>query len=344
MKIKVFSGSPEEWNSRVIQSATYGFWSDYNWLLFNKSIGKNIELYSVQSDSEEPIGYFAIEIVKRKFTRYGYILGGVYIVSNFAEYFDISDFSSFCNKFAKANGLFTIRFDVFENSIFELLIKNSGKIKTSFAMGLPRYFGEINLNQNVEDLKKNISSSSKNNINKATKLGLEVKEVTSQDGVKTFYSLMSETTSRKGFLNHSFDYFKSQFEYFLSLGNSARLFICYKDDIAISAAWVNIFGTVAYYTHGASTSDQNLAKLRSQYFLQWSLIELFKKEGFDIYNMWGVLPSKYIVNKSIKGVSDFKYNMGCSVGKVSRLYEFRYGITGFFNKLYDFYVYRSDRF
>lgn len=317
------------------------FYQRQGWADFLLSLGHDLEIYVIQKD-EKLVGNFFIEYHRRKIAKYGYIPAGIHFsndISTKDETEIYSAFSEFLRSKAKEKKLRTIRFDYYGKLDLDNL-----DYDRSLSAGLPKYSWQIDLAQSVEDIRRAMSDSTRHNINKAEKSGLIVKKAESVEQVKEFYNLMTETTKRKGFLNFGLDYFTSQFE--ALGGNLCDLYICYHEETPISAAWINYGVDTIFYTHGASTSNRDLAKLRSPYLLQWKLMMESKERGFKYYNMWGVLPD-YMENTDnpLKGVSDFKKSFGGEYYNSRGLFEV---YTGYFAKLftryYDWWAYRGDRY
>lgn len=334
----------ESENSKHFQQETFSakfFYNQFGWSKFLSSIGYEVESFFILLNGEI-IGNFFIEYHRRRFARYGYIPSGVNLnssitKSNETEFFIA--FSEFLKKKCRDMRVNSIRFDYFGH----LDLDNLG-YDISLSAGIPKYMWEIDLTNELEEIKKAMSDSTRHNVNKGERSSIKfIKGETSKE-VLDFFSLMSETTNRKGFMNFNSEYFKSQFD--LLKGGLCDLFLCYIDDIPISAAWINYGTDTVFYTHGASTSNREFSKLRSPYLLQWSIIKEMKTKGFKKYNMWGVLPD-HMKNSghSLLGVSDFKKSFGGEYLNSRGLFEVYSGkIQRLFVRAYDWWVYRDDRF
>lgn len=317
------------------------FYQRQGWADFLIALGYDLEIYVIEKD-DKLIGNFFIEYHWRRVTKYGYVPTGIHFsepISLSEETEIYSAFSEFLTAKAKEKDLRSIRFDYYGRLDLDNL-----NYDRSLSAGLPKYSWQIDLTQSVEEIRKAMSDSTRHNINKGEKSEIEVRKAETSQQVKEFYDLMTETTRRKGFINFSLEYFKLQLD---SLkGNLADLYIAYYKDQPVSAAWINYGIDTMYYTHGASTSNKELSKLRSPYLLQWKLISEAKERGFKYYNMWGVLPD-YLQNTDnpLKGVSDFKKSFGGEYYNSRGLFEV---YSGYFPRLitrfYDWWTYRGDRY
>lgn len=325
---------------KVGSSAKF-FYHREGWIDFLKKLNYNLEPFVIKKD-EEYIGNFFIEYHKRRFTKYGYLPGGISFVRELstAEEKEIfTAFSEFLKKKVKEKKIWSLRFDY-----YGALDLDNLDYDISYAAGLPKYSWEIDLTKSIEDIRHEMSSSTRNNINKGERSEIEIKKAETTKEVSEFFNLMKETTRRKGFFNFNMEYFKLQFDDLKGVLSDAH--IAYYKDKPIAAAWINYGSDTVFYTHGASTSDRELSKLRSPYLLQWKLINEAKERGFKKYNMWGVLPS-YLDNSGadLKGVSDFKKSLGGDYFNSRGLFEV---YSGFFPRLitraYDWWIYRGDRY
>lgn len=87
----------------------------------------------------------------------------------------------------------------------------------------PRYTFRIDLDKNMEELKKCFSKTTIQRINKGESLGTKVR-LGSIDDIETFNNLMEITESRKGFISHDLEYYKKLFEIY-GKDNKVDLFI-----------------------------------------------------------------------------------------------------------------------
>src|SRR5690606_12296395 len=294
--------------------------------------------------NKKPIGIFFIEIYKRKFVSYGYIPSGIHVIdSRFLNKEKLfKELNVFLKSFCREKKISAVRFDLLDKGIDPKLLERSGFLK-SLAPGLPRYFWEIDLTKSVEDLRHDMSKSTRYNINKGERSHLQVVKAKSMDDVEEFYKLLSDTTERKRFLNFQEDYFLLQFHELHSIGMMDIYIVKYIDKY-ISGALINFYKDKAYYTHGASTSNIVLAKLRSPYFLQWKIMTELKEKGFKTYNMWGVLGDDDSKG-GLKGVSDFKKSFGGNLVPSFGVWEvYSNPIKYSLHRLYDLWVYRNERY
>jgi len=170
----------------------------------------------------------------------------------------------------------------------------------------PRYTQIINLEKDVEDIKKEMKSKCRYNIKVAEKHNIEVSiENMSQDNLKRFYALYKETFTRSNFEGKKFQLFEN-------LANSckhiAKLYFAKKDGQDLAAAIIIYFADRSTYLYGGSSNQGR--KYMPTYLLHWKIMEDAKINRFKEYDMWGVAPASSKENHSWKGISEFKMKFG----------------------------------
>ena len=167
--------------------------------------------------------------------------------------------------------------------------------------------------------------------------------VESDEQVKEFSKLMKETTNRKNFSNFDYRYFKEEL-HLLGKDEMCEIYLVKYKDNYLAGCLINYYKDTAYYTHGCSTSDSNLSKLRAPYFLQWEMIKKSKERGYKKYNMWGVYPSSMTKKGPLSGVSEFKRSLGgYEINLIGGL-DYGKSIRYKLQRIVDWYIYRNERY
>ncbi len=337
MNIVTSDITDSKWDDFVGQNSVIdGYWYYSAWLNFLISYGINLEKFCIYDNIQGLVGLFCIEISRLKFASFGYIRGGVIIKKTFKN-FDFEKFKKFLYFKSKQLKLHTIRIDNISDISDVCNLNFSDYFPISLAVGLPKYFAVINLDLDEKLLWKNISSSSKNNINKGKRLDFEVEETKNLDIV---YKILRETSNHKNFKLPSINYFQKQLE--LLPSGFIKFFVLSLQGNILSVAVIHRSNRSVFYTYGGSSKDPLLSKYRSQYYLQWYLLTKFKNEGFKEYNMWGVLKDQK--SSDLSGVSEFKKNLGAEIKYENTLLEYRKSGVGLLKQIiYDFIVYKKDR-
>ncbi len=355
LKFEKYSEDKKQiWEKINLEAENSSFLSSINWIDFQKSLGKEIDQYFIileVGDREYEIGILYIEIYRRKFIKYAYVPYGPVIVGDpmneqeFADFF--TQLKNFMQDYIFQNFLTLFRFDPLLPKKYSENLKNLG-FKTSLAPAQAKDVWELDLDQNEDELRSKMSDSTRYNINRSSRSELELVKATTIEEVKAFSDLMNETTQRKGFGNYDFEYFKKQFDALNPKGMTDIFLARYRAKY-ISGALINYYNETAYYTHGASTSDRTMSKLRSPYFLQWEIMKYAKEKGFRKYNMWGILPKSLPENKKAKnpmnGVSEFKRSFGGKeINYVGPMEIYNDNLRYLLHRAIDFWSYRKDRY
>ena len=202
----------------------------------------------------------------------------------------------------------------------------------------------IDLEKLEDDILAEMKPKWRYNIKLAEKKWVEVKIIDKTDentpwkkyswGIKKFYNLVLETTSRDKFNWNTFDYYKT----FLNLIEESELLLAYADDGEVIAWWIFVFWDEAsIYYYWTSTSNKKYRNLMAPYLLQWEAIKIAKEKGSRIYDfLW--VSSPWEINSELEWVTSFKLKLTKNVVNVSDSYiwinkKFKYNILNIFRKI-----------
>jgi hypothetical protein len=168
----------------------------------------------------------------------------------------------------------------------------------------------LDLSQSIEELRKNLSSEWRRNLNRAVRSNLRLIEGEGEDLYEVFLNLQKEMLHRKKYVP-GVDY-----ETFRMIQNDLRpdlkmrIMVCEFEREPICAAICSAIGDTGIYLFGA-TADKGL-KLNGSYVLQWRIIEWLKERNCRWYDLGGVDPI------GDPGVYHFKKGLAGKDGKVER--------------------------
>lgn len=332
------------WDELNNSSDNSTFLTSTHWINFQKTLGKDIEQFLIK-DENNPIGILYIEKYKRSKAKFAYspynpVLKSALNEDQVKEVWE--SIKVFMKEYIDQNGLTLFRMDPYtpKNNI-GLFLKLD--FKSSLAPTQAKDMWVIDLTKPEDELRAAMSSSTRHNINKGLKSEMVIEKAENSFQVKEFGELMGQTTTRKGFSNFDTNYFVKQFDALHSKGRTDVYLARYQGK-AIAGALINYHKDTVYYTHGASTSDRELSKLRAPYPLQWTIMKECKQKGFKKYNMWGVLPEN-AKNNTMKGVSDFKKSFGGEIiNLVGGLEIYNNPVKYNMHRLLDWWAYRKDRY
>jgi len=173
---------------------------------------------------------------------------------------------------AAANHLTAIKADYVE-------LRSAHELSCDWPVSLRKISMTLQLDADPENLWKNFSSKHRNNVRRVQKQGLRVvgggKEL-----LQEFYAVMEASWASLGTPLYSFSYFAAIVEAF---GDAIRIFICYKDDTAIAAAFNGHFGdTVEGMWAGGVPEHRDL---QANYVLYWEMMRDACVRGFKRYHL-----------------------------------------------------------
>ncbi len=147
----------------------------------------------------------------------------------------------------------------------------------------PRYVFRLYLNgRNEEELLASFHQKTRYNIRVAIKKGVNVK-IEDISKVDDFYKIMLETGVRDNFVIRNSAYFKRLLE---ALGEHARLYMAYLNDIPIAGTIAVSYGNKVWYLYGASSDSYR--NVMPNYLLQFEMIKWAVEQGAEIYDFRGV--------------------------------------------------------
>lgn len=202
------------------------------------------------------------------------------------------------------------------------LIENTTKFsgfKTTPYGFQPQHTLVLDLKKSEEELLKEMKPKGRYNIKIAEQKGVQIREVndpnskTFNHDLDAFYDLISETTQRDNFSGHDKNFYKN-FLKTLAPEKKATLYLADYNGKVIAGILMTFFGKTATYYYGASGNEDR--NVMAPYLLQWHAIKEAKKNGFEVYDFFGIAPSQnepaQLKNDAHpwQGVTDFKRKFG----------------------------------
>lgn len=203
----------------------------------------------------------------------------------------------------------------------------------------PAWTQTLDLTKSEDELLKNMKSKTRYNIKLSEKKGVTVKELSDNEGFKTFSDLYFQTCKRQKYFGHTREYHKIIWETLKN--NIAHILIAFYNDIPLAAYELFYFKNKFYYTYGG-TSDK-FRNLMASNLLMWEAIRLGKKLGASEFDMWGSLPPDYDQNNDWAGFTRFKEGYGTKFVETIGSYDlvidpFLYAIYNITDKIRKFYL------
>lgn len=160
----------------------------------------------------------------------------------------------------------------------------------------------LDLAPSEDELLAAMRKTTRYEIKRGQKMGVEVTVSDKADDLPAFFSLYEKTAARHKFVGHKG--IEDEFQVFAPAG-LALLYVARFEGTVLASAMVEFWGGQAMYRHGASVPS----KVPGSYLLQWEAIREAKKRGMLVYNFWGIAPEDNL-NHPWRGISLFKIGFG----------------------------------
>ncbi|MFS8159434.1 MAG: lipid II:glycine glycyltransferase FemX [Candidatus Roizmanbacteria bacterium] len=168
-------------------------------------------------------------------------------------------------------------------------IKKGSLLKPSPHPLFPRWTQIIDLTPSEEELKARLKSKTRYNIGLAVKKGVEIKEMTDDQGFEIFLTLYFDTTKRQKYKGHTKNYHKIIFDHMKN--GLAHILITFYQGKPLSAYELFHFKDRLYYPYGGSSVEHR--EVMASNLLMWEALRLGKRLGVSSFDLWGSLPPDY---------------------------------------------------
>ncbi|MBU0619308.1 peptidoglycan bridge formation glycyltransferase FemA/FemB family protein [Patescibacteria group bacterium] len=149
-----------------------------------------------------------------------------------------------------------------------------------------QYTFQIDLTKTEKELLTQMKPKTRYNIRLAANKGVKIVLDSTDQGFKQYLQLRSTTLKRQQFFDHTEDYKWQMWHQLYPAGMAHLLKAVYQNQTL--AAWVLFtFKNRLYYPYGAS-SDQYREVMASN-LLMWQAMRFGKKQGCQIFDLWGSL-------------------------------------------------------
>ncbi len=197
------------------------------------------------------------------------------------------------------------------------------------------YYGHnLNLLQDEQENYSKFKSSTKRNIRKAIKEGVEIKVCNTLDSVKEFYGLNCITRKMHGLPPQPYFFFRKIFDHIISKNLGIVVLASYKGKTIAGAVYFH-FGEKAIYKYGAS--EWRFQQLRANNLVMWSAIQWYCQNGYKSLSFGRT-------DHDHKGLMQFKNGWGAEE-KIIKYYRYDIKkkafinggshVSGFHNKVFN---------
>lgn len=280
----------EEWNSLITHHASYSFFHSAEWASVLKDSYGYKPLYFAAFDNNKLSATIPMMGIK------SYLTGrrGVSL-----------PFSDFCEPIVEDKTQFLKLFD----DICQYAKKNNWKYieirgGQDYLKDQPSfktcYTHNLRLQKDSQLILNTFRNSTKRNIKKAEKMGVNIEHHCSYQAVKEFYRLNCITRKDHGIPPQPFYFFKRLYDKVISKNRGVITLAKHKNNYIAGALFLN-FGRKAIFKYGAS--DRNFQSLRPNNMVIWEAIKWHAKKGFEDFS-FGITEPRH------QGLLQFKRGWG----------------------------------
>lgn len=301
VQIKEIKDKPQ-WEKFNLASTNPFFMQSWSWGEFQKKLGRDVYRIGVFKDSNLA-GISLIYREKAKIGSFFYCPGPV-----FTEWQDeyLKPWLDYVEGLAKEKNVVFLRIDprIYQESAKKLLKKYGFTPASGYTQ--PQCSAIIDLTQTEEELRREMSDSTRHNVNAAERKGVQVRQGREEE-IGVLLKLLKETAKRKILtLPSEADYHKKQFNT-LEKEGLMKLFVVEVGQQVLSAALVINYADTAYYLHAANSMDKK--NLRASYPLVWHTVLESKAARLKNFDFWGIAATEE-PKDPWAGVTNFKLSFG----------------------------------
>lgn len=221
-----------------------------------------------------------------------------------------NDILNFLLSYANKNNIIFIKIEPYiRKNHANKLINNHKELKVIKSQHplFPNWTQVLDLTKSESSLLSQMKSKTRYNIRLAEKKGVEIKEMSNEQGFEIFSKLYFETCKRQKYHGHNEKYHKILWENLKN--NVAHIIIAFYNNIPLASYELFYFKNVLYYPYGGTSLKHR--NLMSSNLLMWKAIKLGKELGAKTFDMWGSLAPDYDNNSDWGGFTRFKQGYGC---------------------------------
>ncbi len=334
------------WNDNVLFLKHYSFLNSSARLDFLQKEGKNVIDFSIVVDNQFA-GILTGNINKSKiFGNYLEFKHSPLVKDEFNNK-EVWEFVfDFCKNIAEENNCFmyTVAPLYKENSVLLNMYKELGMIESPVHNIDALVSQTFDLSKTEEDLRHDMSSSTRNNINKLIKNeDISTKIFKDNSQFEIFRKFHDQTVELKGYADKPSAVLLNELQIQVD-NNMCYMIVGYFKEKAISVWQCTVFGKYMYIYQAGSDTEFREKNIRVTYLLFWEAVKLAKELGCEILDLFGgMVPEGYEGNKHPwRGVNDFKTGLGGT--KVTYLHPRDYPLNKLKYKLYYQYAkFRVER-
>ena len=295
------------WDNFVTSQKKHTFLHAWEWGEFNRAVGESVWRLGVYDDNQLTAVALVLGVKARRGS-FIFIPHGPVLRQGYARQAILAELVKKLKEIAREEKAIFIRISPLleDNEENWALFKNFG-----FRPAPTHIHAEVtwtlDLSPTQDELLMGMRKTTRNLIRRAEKEGVRVTISDSEEDVERFYKLYSYTSQKQHFTPFSLRYIQNEVRAF-SVDGHVRIVLGWYKGEPQSGAVVLLYGTSAYYHHGASSFVY--PKIPTAYAVQWAVIKEAKELGVKYYNFWGIAPDEQSKSHPWAGLTLFKKGFG----------------------------------
>ncbi len=293
--------SKDEWETFLLQHAPGALFQSWLWGEVQHALGFSVWRFGFYN-IKELVGIVQIVKVNAKRGKFLHIRHGPVFISHEKDTW--LNFIKIVRDLAQKEGVWFIRMSPLleDTHAHKLLFSHLGMIPSAIHAMDGELCWVLDLNKTEDELLQQMRKTTRYEIRRALKLGIQVNRYDNETLMDTFLALYKETSHRHGFVPHGG--LREEFRIF-ARERKAELFLGSFEGKILAGALVLYYGDCAIYHHGASLTS----RVPVSYLIQWEAIKRAKERGMKIYNFWGIAPEESL-HHPWRGITLFKKGFG----------------------------------
>lgn len=177
---------------------------------------------------------------------------------------------------------------------------------------------QLDLTPSVDALLAGCTKNTRYGIRHAEKKGVEVEEISTDEGFEIFLDLYFKTCKRQNYHGHTKTFHRVLWRH-LSRAGIARIYIARVEGKPHTAFQIFNFHDRTYYPHSGSSGEDR--KIPASALLMWQVIQDAKESGSTTLDLWGSLPPEHDKDHPWAGFTFFKKSFGAEFVHMSPSYD-----------------------
>ncbi len=178
----------------------------------------------------------------------------------------------------------------------------------------------LDLHPDEEDLLMDMRGKCRNAVRYAQRQGVTARIANELRYFERFYHCYKEIRIKRNTKYIGYDELRAKFESFTQKG-LADLWVAFLEDMPLAYAFIWKHKQNINFVYGSS--DEGSWSYKPNNLIQWELIKHYKREGYTLYNMWGIRNMNFSettppAEREIAGYGKFKLSFGAELRDLVR--------------------------